>query len=1140
MSNLKDNIKEALKEFKLTTLAIDNSTSVFLITTMIILFGLQTYQTTPKESFPEISFPQIFVNTVYFGNSAADMENLVTRPLEKELSTISEIDDLTSSSMQDFSIITAEFSTDVDLDDAARKVKDAVDRVKAELPDDLTQEPEVLEINLSEIPIMTVNISGNYSNDELLSFAEYLEDDIEGLSEISDVDIKGARDREVSIEVDLQRMESMEVSFSDINNAIQSENLTMSGGEIIRNGTRRNIRIVGEFQTVEELSQIIVKSEKQNPVVLRDIAKVYFGYEDPKSIARADQYPVVSLDIIKRSGENLLSASDKIQELVNKAKKEAFPEDLIVSIFNDQSVQTRDTVANLENGIISGVILVVLILLFFLGLRNASFVGFAIPLSMLLGIMVIGLLGYSMNMVVLFGLILALGMLVDNAIVVVENIYRYMQEGYSAKEAAKYGTGEVAVPIIASTATTLAAFVPLAFWPGLMGEFMKYMPITLIIVLSSSLFVALVINPVIASTFMKVEEKETAETSKRRIKNVLIGALIMFILAVLGQLAGVMWLRNLMGTAMVIALLNLFILRPTSIFFQNTLLPILERFYDKFVRWALKGIRPTLIFIGTFVLLIFSIMLMGVFTPKVILFPDPDPNYVNAFVELPVNADIKVTDSIMVELEAKITEKMKPYDPIVDAILAQIGENTGDPNAGPAFGASPNKGRITVSFLPSQERDEYSTRDAMEAIREAVKGYPGVQIVVDKDAAGPPTGKPVNIEIQAENIDRLITEATNVKSYLDSKNVPGVEELKLDVSLGMQETEIHIDREAARRYGLSTYSISDAIRTAVFGKEVSKYKQGEDEYPIMLRSSDQSRYKIDQILNQKVTFRDPTNGRISQVPISAVTHLSYSSTYSAIPRKDQKRIITIYSNVLEGYNPNEIVDELKGYLNDYEFPQGITWKFTGEQEKMAEEMAFLSTALLVAIFVIFLILVAQFNSIISPFIIIISVLFSTIGVFLGYIVNGLDMVIVMTGVGIISLAGIVVNNAIVLIDYTNLAIRRKYLAKGLKKSTQLSKEEIKEGIVEGGATRLRPVLLTAITTVLGLFPLAFGFNFDFAGYITDLNPNIFIGGDSAIMWGPMAWTVIYGLMFATFLTLVVVPVMYWLAFRLKMLFARNK
>lgn len=1130
------------RSFGLTELAVDNATSIFILAFMILLFGLRSYESVPKEQFPEVQFPQVYVNTPYFGNSAEDIESLVTRELEKELQSVDGVKTIRSTSIQDFSVITVEFNSGEDIDEAVRKVKDAVDMAKPELPSDLDQEPTVLDINFAEIPIVTVNVSGEYTLDELINYAEYLQDEIETLDEVARAEIKGDREREVKIDVDLRRMESMQVSFTDIENAISSENLTLSSGEIVRDEFRRAVRVVGEFEDVEEIEDMIVKSEDLRPIYLKDIATVTFGYKDRTSIARADGNPVVSINVIKKQGENLLSAADKLKLILEESQEDVLPADLDISLFNDQSDNTREQVANLENSIISGVILVTLVLLFFLGLRNALFVGIAIPLSMLMGILFIYMSGVTLNIVVLFALILALGLLVDNGIVVIENIYRYVQEGYSLIDASKQGAGEVALPIIASTATTLAAFVPIAFWPGLVGSFMQYLPITLIIVLTSSLFVALVINPVFAATFMKMEEiAGTDQERKRKSRNVLIFAGGMLGVGLLGLLGGAGWLFNLMLIAVVVSLLHFFVFRPAALRFQNNSLPRLEQLYDRFVNWALM--RPGIVFGGTFVLLVFAIVLLGIRQPKVDLFPTADPLYVNAFVELPLGTDIEKTNSIVRDLETKITDVVNPYGEIVQSILTQIGEDTADPNGPPEPGSSPNRARLTVSFVPARDRGDVSTFQVMEEIREVTGGLPGVSISVDKNADGPPTGKPINLELQGEDMDQLVILTEDIINYINAQGIPGIEQLQADVKIGKPELIIKVDREAARRYGISTYNVASTIRTALFGKEVSKYKVGEDDYPIFVRLNEESRSSIEDLTNQRITFRNPANGRIVQVPISAVADIEYSSTYSSIKRKDLDRVVTIFSNVRDGYNANEIVGQIDEALENFDIPVGFTYEFTGEQQQQAEDTEFLSGAFLAALFFIFIILVAQFNSITAPFIIILSVLFSTIGVFLGYAIFRQDISIVFTGVGIISLAGVVVNNAIVLIDYINLLVKQKREETGAKSMYDLGKEEIKESIIKGGATRLRPVLLTAITTVLGLVPLAIGFNFDFFSLITDWDPKIFIGGDNQAFWGPMAWTVIYGLTFATFLTLVVIPVMYWLAYnfrlRLKTIFSRS-
>lgn len=1137
---MKDTLEKKLREFSLSTLAVDNATSIFLLTFMILLFGIFSYQDMPKEQFPDASLPTIFINTPHFGNSAEEIENLVTRPLEKEVKSIVGLKELVSTSMQDFSAITAEFDSDVEAEDALRKVKDAVD--KADLPSDLEQEPTVVELDFSEVPIVSVNIAGDYNMDDLRTYAEYLQDALENLPEVSEAKMSGDLEREVKINVDLLKMEATKVSFTDIETAIARENITMSGGELVSNGSRRAVRIIGQFENIKEIKNLIITAERQKPIYLKDIAEVVYGFEERTSYSRSDSQPVISLEVIKRAGENLLTTADKIALVIEEAEV-ALPENLTISLFNDLSVHTRNEVSNLENSILSGVILVVLVLLFFLGLRNAMFVGLAIPLSMLMGILILHMFGVTMNVVVLFGLILALGMLVDNGIVVVENIYRYMQNGYKGEAAAKYGAGEVAWPIIASTATTLAAFLPLIAWPGIMGVFMQYLPITLIIVLTSSLFVALVINPVLTSRFMKIEQKITDKSIKRRKRrNVLIGIILLIILAVLMHFGSIRWARNLLIVTALLTLINHFIFTPLSLGFQDTFLPLLERAYNSFVTLVLKSYTPIFTLFATFVLMIASIFLLVLSKPKVEFFPSADPLYINIFVELPFGSDIEATNNSTQVLEEKIKKVVEPYDEIVESILVLIGENTSDPNEPPVPGLTPYKARITVTFLEYKNRKGISTREIYNKIREEIIGYPGVQISVDQNANGPPAGKDINLELRGENVDSLIVISSKVINELESLNIAGIEELKSDVQLQKPELLIDVDRDAARRYGISTGQIASTMRTSIFGKEVSKFKVGEDEYPIMVRLNPKSRNSITDLINQRITFRDQTDGRVKQVPISSVASFRYSSTYNAVKRKDGQRVLTVASNVLKDYNANEINAELEDFMSSYELPEGITYTFTGEQQQQAEDSAFLGTAFLVALFMIFIIIVTQFNSLISPFIIIMSVFFSTIGVFLGYWITGKTINIIFTGVGIISLAGIVVNNAIVLIDYINLVVQRKREGLGIASMNEMSTEDVKACIIEGGATRLRPVLLTAITTVLGLIPLAIGFNFNFFGFINEvnsfniipaLNDQFFLGGDNTAMWGPMAWTIIYGIIFATFLTLVVVPVMYWLAYRAK-------
>ena len=1117
------------RTFSLTNLAVDNSTSVFLLTIMIFIFGLFAYEQVPKEQFPDVELPQVFVNTPYFGNSAADIESLITRPLEKELQSVDGVKTIQSTSIQDFSVITIEFNSDEDVDDATRRVKDAIDIAKAELPTDLDTDPFVQEINLSKLPIVTINVSGDFPPEELRRYAELMQDELEEVDGVSAINLKGVQEREIEIAVDARRMESLQISFQDIENAVAGENLTLSGGEIVNNGVRRAIRVVGEFADAEELANTIIKRDNQRLVYLRDVASVAFGYEDPTSIARANGLPVISLDVIKKSGENLLSTSELVDETVADLKTR-LPKDLDITYFNNTSTRTRAEVDNLENSIISGVILVVVVLLFFLGLRNALFVGIAIPLSMLMGILWIWLSGVTLNIVVLFALILALGLLVDNGIVIVENIYRYMQLGEVSDRAAKFGAGEVAWPIIASTATTLAAFLPLAVWPGIVGEFMKYFPITLILVLTSSLIVALVINPVLASRMMRVDKRaETERGRRRKVRNTLITAGGLMVVGVIGLLLGVQWLFNLMVISTIVTLLYFFLMRPASFVFQDRFLPWLEHKYNNLIGFSLR--YSGLMLAGTIGLLFLALILTAIKPPQLEFFPTADPLYVNAFVELPLGSDIAATDEVTKTLEQRILTMLKPYDDVVEAVLSQVGENTSDPNAPPEPGVTPNKARITVSFVPFRERHGVSTTAIMEEIRKTVRGLPGVKVSVDQNASGPATGKPINLEITGDDVNKLVTLGDDVINYINRQGIPGIEELTADVKLGKPELLVQINREAARRYGLSTGQIASALRTSVYGKEISTYKLGEDEYPIYLRLDEADRNQVENLLDQRITFRDPSSGRITQVPISTVANVQYSSTYSAIKRKDLDRVITISSNLLDGYVSNDIIPEIDAALQNYNLPDGFSYEFTGEQQQQQEDVGFLLGAFVFALFLIFIIIVAQFNSISSPFIILTSVILSTIGVLLGYFFFGGTFSVVFTGVGIISLAGVVVNNAIVLIDYTTLLMREKVEQQGLDKISDLEMSDIRDAIMEGGATRLRPVLLTAITTVLGLVPLAIGFNFDFFSFVDNWDGEYFLGGDNTAIWGPMAWTVIYGLVFATFLTLVVVPVMLWLLYK---------
>jgi len=1073
-----------IKEFKLSSWAISNKMTVSVITFIIILGGLLSYTGMARENFPEIIIPQIYVATPYPGNSALDVEKLITKRLEKEINSITGVDKITSNSIQGYSSIVVKFNFDYTPAEALQKVKDKVDVAMADpdFPKDLQSEPSVTEMNFSErIPIMNINLSGEFSMDQLKEYAEYLEDKIEELSEISSVDIRGVQEKELEIAVDLYKMEASMISFTDIENAVKFENMSVTGGDILENGVRRTVRVTGEFEDPLSVRNLIVKQEKGNIVYLRDIADISFKEQEKESFAREYMQPVVMLDVKKRGGQNLLKASTKIDEIIATAQESIFPKSLIISKTNDQSNETRTMVSDLENSIILGIILVVTVLYFFLGFRNALFVGIAIPLSMFLSFTILGFMGVTLNTMVLFSLVIALGMLVDNGIVVVENVYRLMDEGYPRIQAAKLGVGEVAMPIIASTATTLAAFFPLILWEGIMGEFMKWLPITLIIVLSSSLFVALIINPMLISVYMKVMPKEVSKV---------------------------------------------------------TFITKLENLYERFLSYALKGKKPIAIVAGTFGLLFLAVLLMFTFPPKILFFPNTDAKQVFVYVEYPIGTDIEETNTISMEIEKDIETYLKKYEVngenfLITSVIGQVGEGTADPSRGQEGGKTPNKARITIDFVKFQDREGVSSETVLKEVRELLQGYPGVSIVVDKPSDGPPTGPPINIEVKGDDYELIMETANNLRTFINTSNIAGIEELKLDIDQGKPEMIITVDRQKARRLGVSTGQIGLNLRTALFGKEISTYKDATDDYPINLRLKEEMRYNKYALLNQKITFRNQSDGQIKQVPVSAVATSENKTSFSAIKRINLDRVVTVYSNVLNDYNPTEVNDKIRVVTEKFEIPKNINVSFTGEQEEQAKEMAFLSKALLIAVLLIFLILVAQFNSATTPIIISISVFLSLIGVLFGLLIFRMDFVVLMTMIGIISLAGIVVNNAIVLIDYINLTIIRKRRELGLPVDGKLTPDLLVACVVEGGKTRLRPVLLTAITTILGLLPLALGININFRTLITELNPNFYIGGENVAFWGPMGWAIVFGLTFATFLTLVVVPILFYLINKLK-------
>ncbi len=1111
-------MKDVNKEFKPSSWAIDNKTSIYVLTAIIAIIGYFSYQHLPKENFPEVIIPKIFVQTVYPGTSPANMENLVTKQIEKQLKSTPGLKKITSNSYQDFSIITAEFNTNVDIKDAKQRVKDAVDKARQDLPNDLPNEPNVQDINLSDLPIMYINISGNYDLKRLKEYADDLKDRIEGLKEISGVDIVGALEQEVQINVDLNKMAATQISFGDIERAVGYENLTISGGTIKMDGIRRTLNVKKEFKNADEIANLIIKTPTGASVYLRDIAEVKDSFKEQESYATLYGKNVITLNVKKRSGENLIEASDKINALIAEMKGNALPKNLDVTITGDQSNQTRVTLHDLINTIIIGFILVTLILMFFMGVKNALFVAMSVPLSMFIAFLTMpalgGLLGFSftMNMIVLFSFLLGLGIVVDDAIVVVENTHRIFNNGkVPIVKAAKMAAGEVFLPVLSGTLTTLAPFVPLLFWPGVIGEFMFFLPVTLIITLLASLVVAYIINPVFAVDFMQPDDIETSKPIfDKGVKRTVL---------VLGGFAVVAYLMNFgFGNFVVLLillyLLNHFYLTGAIKNFQTNIWPRIQNKYVNLLTWALN--RPRTMLWSTVGLFFLTIALIIVVPPKVVFFPSGDPNFVFVYVNLPIGTDQAYTNKVVEQVEKEVTQVVGgKNNKDVSSIISNVTVGVTDPQDEDQ-GKYSNKGKITVAFVEYGKRTGSRTSSYLDKIRKAVKGIPGAEITVAQEQGGPPTSKPISIEITGDNLDSLVKTSERLKQYLISKKIAGVEELKSDFLNNKPEIIFDVDRERANREGISTGQIGSDLRTAIFGKEVSKFRDAKEDYEINVRAKEDQRNNLDALRNMKVTYRDMgMGGIIRQVPLSSFATIDYVNTYGGIKRKQEKRIIILSSNVLGDYNPNEVVASIKNEIAQFSAPSGVEVKMAGEQEEQLETAAFLGTAMLVSLGLILIILVTQFNSVSKPLIIISEILFSIIGVLLGITIFRMEMSIVMSGIGIVALAGIVVRNGILLVEFTDLMIEQ-----GMT---------IKEAVIEAGRTRMTPVLLTATATMLGLIPLAVGLNIDFSTLFTHFNPHLYFGGDNVAFWGPLSWTMIFGLSFATFLTLILVPCMYILA-----------
>lgn len=1098
---------------KITDVSIDNRTSVFILIAIILIAGITSYISLPRESAPDIQIPLVIVSTPYFGVSPEDIESLITQPIEKELNAISEVKKITSSSFEGYSLIRVEFESGFNIDDALQKVRDKVNKAESELPDDV-EKPEIIEINFSEFPILTYNISGPQGLVKLKDIAEDMKEDIENIEGVLDVKISGGLEREVKVDVDLDELIHYNVRFDDVIDAIREENQTIPGGLVDVNNSSFLVRVPGEFSKPFVIDDLIIKINEGMPIYVKDVADVNYSFQERTTYARLNQTDCVTVNVSKRVGANIIQIARQVKNVI-KDYDSRYPENIDFSITVDFSKDIERSVKNLENNIFSGLVLVLIVLFSMLGLRNAFFVAIAIPLSMLISFLVLSALNITLNFIVLFSLILALGMLVDNAIVIIENIYKFLEEGNDLITAAKLGAQEVAWPISTSTLTTLMAFAPMLFWPGVVGDFMEYLPLTLIVTLSSSLFVALVINPVVASKFMKLEQKNKKYNSvfskillpfdkitnffNERALPKTLTYYQKFLESAIGYDRNpkqVVNKRNWFGLLAVVVWLFITSALLSAPEVPNTIVLIVTTIIGVGVVMIFTNPRLKVLS-STILLLIIIINVYNEFGHGIEFFPDTDPERIYINVESPTGTNLDMSNRISAQIENRLSRLGNVN---VKEFIANVGSSNNPFDGG--SNSTPNKSTITVQFIDYDDRGEASKITA-DKIRQAVIDVAGAEIEVKKEENGPPVGPPINIEIIGDDFKLLGKLANQVKNQI--MDIPGVVDLKDDFDAGRPEVRVHIDREKAALFSMNTFLIANNIRTAINGFEASKYRINEDEYDITVRLKKDQRESIDLLQNIRITYNDK-QGKTKSVPLISVANIEYDKGPGAIRRKDLKRVVTISANVDAAYNANETLGRVIDKLSSFTLPPDYKIDYTGQNEEQEKAAAFLMKAFMIAFLGIFLILVIQFNSLSQPVMIMAAVTISLIGVYVGLIVFAMPFGIIMTGIGVISLAGVIVNNNIVLIDYINILRRR-----GLS---------VRDAAIGTGLRRFRPVTLTAITTILGLIPLTFGFGFDFYSF------SIESGGAEADFWRSMGVAVIFGLMFGTILTLVIVPVMY--------------
>ncbi|MDR3694980.1 efflux RND transporter permease subunit [Mucilaginibacter sp.] len=1131
-------MKDQEKEFGPSSWAIDNKRAVYVLIFLIALLGFWSYNKLPKENFPDITISKVYITTIYQGQSPQNIELLVTKPLEKQLKSLKGLKKVTSNTQQNVSVITAEFNANVNIRDAKQDVKDAVDKAKQDLPqnDNQLKQSDVSDIDVADQPILNINVSGNYDLKKLKEYADNLKDDIESMKQISKVVEVGALEPNIQINVDINKMTAAQVSYNDIIQAIGNENIISTAGTIKADGVQRAIDVKEDFKSADEVNAMVIRNPQGKAVYLRDIAEVKDGFQDQISYARLktpeghDFKNVITLNVSKRAGENLIEASDDIYKLIKQKQSTVFPKGLNITVTGDQSDKTRSTLNDLINTIVIGFILVTIILMFFMGTTNAIFVALSVPLSCFIAFLLMPAIGFTLNMIVLFSFLLALGIVVDDAIVVIENTHRIFNNGaVPITKAAKIAAGEVFMPVFSGTMTTLAPFVPLAFWNSLIGHFMFFLPITLIITLLASLVVAYIMNPVFAVDFMKPHFKGEHDHQKfdrktKRTTIIMAGiAIFCYLLATVGALS--IGIGNFVMLLIVLYLFDHFILLKWIDKFQTNAWPKFQAWYARLLEKAVR--IPWWILGGTVMLFILTIGFSIVSNLKVEQFPSGDPNFVYVYVTLPIGTDQAYTNGVVQTLEKRVAQVVAPDKDIVSSIISNVSVGVTDPSDEDQ-GTYYNKGKITVAFVEFSKRHGKDTKSILAKIRNSVQGLPGAKIAVAQEASGPPTQKDISLEMAGDNLDTLVTTAARLKKFIGQQGIAGIEELIPDVVSDKPEIVFDVDRERANREGINTTQINTALFTSIYGYKAGDFRNtSEDKYEIDVRAQQNQRNDIDALRNMKITYRDmATGGAIRQVPISAFTDIRYTNTYNNIKHKQQRRVITLGSSVIKPFNATEVNSQISQALKNFKLPANVSIRMGGAQDDQIETANFLGTALLISFGMILIILMALFNSIGKTLIILSEIFFSIIGVFLGLSIFHMTFSIVMSGVGIIALAGVVVRNGILLVEFTDMLIEQG--------------ENLHDAVVEAAKTRMTPVLLTASAAILGLIPLAVGFNIDFASLFTTGNPHIFFGGDNVAFWGPLSWTMIFGLGFATIITLILVPCMYIIRVRMKNALRGNK